>query len=98
MTSIVPVQLYGLDEHRQKVIIWQSPQPASTSYCRPIRFRFTKESDSAVLEEFEIVPNQIAVLTPTMVEINSTHLNKQWLMEKYAILWLKVEIAYIQTN
>lgn len=33
-------------------------------------FRFTKGSRGAVIEEFENVCNQNAILTPTMVEIN----------------------------
>jgi hypothetical protein len=45
-TSMVPLQLYGFYGDK-KTIIWQNSRPSSTSYCRPIRFRFTKETDNS---------------------------------------------------
>ena len=64
VTSIVPVQLYAiLDE--QKVNIWENERPSSTRYCRPIRFRFLKETSDVTREEKDHIDRQIASLVPT---------------------------------
>lgn len=68
-TSLVPLQLHGFNKMNQ-VIIWKNPRPSSTSFCRPIRFRFVKETDNSIIEEFENVRNQIATIQPTSVEFN----------------------------
>lgn len=69
-TSLVPLQLYGYNEMNQKIILWQNSRTSSTSYCRPIRFRFAKETEQLILEEFESVRNQITTILPTRVEFN----------------------------
>jgi hypothetical protein len=69
-TSMVPLQLYGFYGDK-KTIIWQNPRPSSTSYCRPIRFRFTKETDNSILEEFANIRNQIESLVATLVDLGS---------------------------
>lgn len=68
MTSMVPLSLKvdGTDE-----IIWENPHPASTRYCRPIKFEFAKETKEKVLSEVNSIKNKITNLIPTEIKINN---------------------------
>lgn len=69
LTSLVPLQLYCEQPNKEKNIVWQNPRPASTRYCRPIRFQFQKESSELSLEEKNHIESQIAQLTPTFCKL-----------------------------
>jgi hypothetical protein len=49
MTSLVPIQLYGIQKNNdEKIIIWKNPCPSSTGFCRPVRFLFEKETQDTI--------------------------------------------------
>lgn len=43
-------------------IIWKNETPSSAAWCRPIRFRYTKETDDAVLEEISYIKEQFEAI------------------------------------
>ncbi|KAJ8879945.1 hypothetical protein PR048_020566 [Dryococelus australis] len=51
----------------RKEIIWRNPITSSTRYCRPVRFRFIKETPENIKDEFQFIENQIRQLEPTKV-------------------------------
>lgn len=65
--SFVPIKLYKLDENEQ--CIWQNPRPASTMYCRPIKFIFLKEDDKTTKRETNIIKNQIKNLQFSKIKL-----------------------------
>lgn len=48
LTCLVPLQLICSDA---KKIIWENPRPNSTRFCRPIQFRFIKETSEIIMKE-----------------------------------------------
>jgi hypothetical protein len=75
MTSLVPIQLYGLQKsNNEKIIIWKNPRPSSTRFCRPVRFLFEKETQDTIKNEVRYIENQIKSLEPTKVIIGSSNL------------------------
>lgn len=69
VTSYVPLQLIVIQE-TDKNIIWKNPRPASTRYCRPIRFQFKKETRALSVEEERYIKQKIRALQPTVININ----------------------------
>ena len=55
--SLVPIQLRDLNDDTK--ILWQNPVPSSTKFCRPIKFKFCKETPETTLTETENIKNQI---------------------------------------
>lgn len=68
-TSLVPLQLYFIDEKSEKVVLWQNPKPSSTLFCRPIKFQFKKETKDLVKEEASNIDTQIKDLRKTSCNI-----------------------------
>lgn len=66
-SCFVPLQLAC--GHDGKKVLWKNPTPSSPRFCRPIRFRFVKESNDVSKEEIEYIENSISSLTPTEVNI-----------------------------
>ena len=65
LTSLVPLQIVGLDDSSQKdIILWKNPRPSSPRYCRPIRLQFLKETVESTLDEKKYISNQIHDLQP----------------------------------
>lgn len=64
LSSFVPIQLY-VKTPTNKRIVWQNPRPCSPRYCRPIRFRFIKETTEVTKAEFNHINNQIESLLPS---------------------------------
>lgn len=60
MTSLVPLRLESKD-----ILLWENPNPSSTSYCRPVKFEFIKESNELVKREEECMNDEISALVPT---------------------------------
>lgn len=65
MSSFVPLRITCGKEGKKN--IWQNPTPSSPRYCRPIRFRFVKESVDVTKQEISYVEDAIKKLTPTEV-------------------------------
>jgi hypothetical protein len=75
MTSLVPIQLYGLQKNNnEKIIIWKNLRPSSTRFCRPVRFLFEKETLDIIKNEVLYIENQIKNREPTKVIVGSLNL------------------------
>lgn len=49
------------------IFLWRNQSPSSTSFCRPIKLLFKKETENVVGEEVSTILEQINQLTPTAV-------------------------------
>lgn len=67
--SIVPIQL-TMEENNIRKIVWQNPSPASTRYCRPIKFVFAKETVNLITTEVDKIKSEIETLSPTKIFVN----------------------------
>ena len=65
MTCMVPLQLRIVETGE---ILWNNEKPSSTLYCRPIRFRYTKETKEIILEEERFLTSKD--FQPTMLGEN----------------------------
>lgn len=54
--------------------MWHNPAPSSPRYCRPIRFRFVKETTDTTKEEIMYVENSAKNLVPTEIDLNGSKL------------------------
>lgn len=68
LSSFVPLQI--VCGEKKKKIIWQNPTPSSSRFCRPIRFRYVKESTDITKEEINYVQNSIKSLNNTEVDLH----------------------------
>jgi hypothetical protein len=60
VTSCVPLQLVGFTDLQEKEkVLWTNPRPSSTMYCRPIKFRFEKETRQVIRNEEQNVQRDI---------------------------------------
>lgn len=64
LTTLVPIDLR--DEEKPEVVHWQNLKPTSTTYCRPIRLEFQKESLFTLRVNSEI-HEEIDSLRPTII-------------------------------
>ena len=65
MASLVPLRLKGdLNEH------WKNPRPSSVHFCRPIMFKYAKESSDIIQTTVSNIRNQIKNLAPTVITLN----------------------------
>uniref|UniRef100_A0A1Y1LT63 Uncharacterized protein n=1 Tax=Photinus pyralis TaxID=7054 RepID=A0A1Y1LT63_PHOPY len=60
MASLVPLKLVS-----KSSIIWENPKPSSTHYCRPIKFKFCKETAEYIKQEEAALNQEIENLIPT---------------------------------
>lgn len=71
VTSYVPLQLImNPGKSAESNILWKNPRPASTRYCRPIRFQFLKESSTVSIEEERYFKEKISNLQHTVYKSN----------------------------
>lgn len=68
--SFVPLRLYDAD-----TVIWQNPRPSSTSYCRPIKFIFAKETTELTKVETDKVLNDISNLLPSICSVDGSQIS-----------------------
>lgn len=61
--SMVPIQINAINEQSVKKIVWQNLSPASTRYCRPIKFVFAKETVNVMTTEVNKIKEQVTSLT-----------------------------------
>ncbi|XP_050301716.1 uncharacterized protein LOC126739931 [Anthonomus grandis grandis] len=71
-SCFVPLRLVCGKEGKN--IVWENPTPSSPRYCRPIRFRFVKESTDVTQEEIEYINKSIQGLQPTRVNLQEKEL------------------------
>lgn len=67
-SCFVPVRLICGKENQK--VLWENPTPSSARFCRPIRFRFVKETTEITNEEINYVKNSIDNLVATEVDID----------------------------
>ncbi|XP_053950851.1 uncharacterized protein LOC128858515 [Anastrepha ludens] len=67
LSSFVPRQITCGNENRK--IVWQNPSPSSPRLCRPIRFRFIKESIDVTKEEINFVESSVNNLVTSEIEL-----------------------------
>ena len=65
VTCMVPLQISGQAEDNEEVIVWKNDKPSSSFYCRPIRFKYIKETSEVLVEEEKLVKEAIRQLRPT---------------------------------
>lgn len=68
--SFVPLRL-----HDGPKIIWQNPRPASTMYCRPIKFIFAKETNDFTFAETNRLLEEVNSLLPTLINIGDSQIS-----------------------
>lgn len=52
----MPLKLYNKQNDE---ILWQNPRPSSSWYCRPIKFRFTKETTELIQLEINSINDEV---------------------------------------
>lgn len=62
VSSFVPLQLHAKNSEGGKKILWQNQRTSSTRFCKPIRFRFVKESEEELVNEMTHIRQQIQEL------------------------------------
>lgn len=68
-SSFVPLRLVC---GTSKKVVWRNPRPSSPRYCRPIRFRFLKETAEVIREEVDHIQQKINSLQKTVIERGTT--------------------------
>lgn len=71
LINIVPIKLY--DESTGN-IIWVNISPSSTRFCRPVKFRFTKENTDVIKTEVNDMNDQIDHLRLTQCIYNQKNI------------------------
>ena len=68
--SMVPLRLFGTTATNEKVIFWENTKPSSTKFCRPLKFKYIKETTESTLAEVKSIEAEIEELKPFEVVIN----------------------------
>ena len=63
MASLVPIRL----QQSNGTIVWENDRPSSTFYCRPIMFKFTKETQTTVATIKGNITEEIERRQPTRI-------------------------------
>ena len=66
-TFLCPVQVW-INVGGNKELLWQNPVPSSPIYCRPVKLEFIKETDEAIIKEFDRMATEITNINPTILE------------------------------
>jgi len=80
MFCLVPLKLILHTNLNEKNILWLNPKPSSTSYCRPIKFFFEKETTNNILKYVKDVENEISNLKQLEIKINDDMVNVRYTM------------------
>ena len=67
VTCMVPLQVSGQAEDNEEVIVWKNDTPSSSFYCRPVRFKYIKETSEVLVEEEKHLREAIRQLRPTLL-------------------------------
>lgn len=73
--SFVPLKIY---ETITNEIVWENNSPSSTRFCRPIQFKFVKESETELKQCIAEIESQINSLIPFKFE--NTTVNHKFLL------------------
>ena len=69
LQCIVPLVL--TTDCNEKITLWENPRPATTNFCRPIKFEYTKETKEKVRETFKEMKSQLNHLQVTHLTIDN---------------------------
>ena len=70
VTCMLPLKLSGKTEANEEIILWKNNKPSSPLFCRPIRFKFIKETTEVLVQEEQYLKDAIQKLGPTQVQNN----------------------------
>lgn len=65
--SLVPLRLKCSTSEN---LVWRNPRPSSAHFCRPIKFKYLKETKELVQSEVDLVKQEINALLPTKCLVN----------------------------
>ncbi|KAL4097259.1 hypothetical protein QTP88_022062 [Uroleucon formosanum] len=80
MFCLVPLKLILHTNLNENNILWLNTKPSSTSYCRPIKFFFEKETTNNILKYVKDVENEISNLKQLEIKINDDLVNVRYTM------------------
>lgn len=80
MFCLVPLQLILHTKSNEKKCLWSNQKPSSTSYCRPIKFIFEKETTNNIIKYVKDVENEISNLKQLEIKINDDLVNVRYTM------------------
>jgi len=80
MFCLVPLKLILHTNLNENNILWLNTKPSSTSYCRPIKFFFEKETTNNILKYVKDVENEISNLKQLEIKINDDLVNGRYTM------------------
>jgi len=64
--AICYVPLMLTDSHDNNRVLWKNNRPSSVRFCRPIEFKFAKETPSNILEDYNFYTHKINNLQPSI--------------------------------
>ena len=67
---LIALSPLNLVDSKTTIKIWENPRPASTHYCRPIKFIFSKENKNLIKYEEAEIQGQISNLETYVIFIN----------------------------
>ena len=69
--SVFNVSCVPLELKCGEKTIWENDRPSSIRYCRPIKFKFMKESIENIQKEYSYYKEAIANLVPKLIDIDN---------------------------
>ncbi|GBO26462.1 hypothetical protein AVEN_127211-1 [Araneus ventricosus] len=94
---MVTIEIYSVNDKKIKKIVWQSPPPSSTRYCRPIKFMSAKETLNVIKTEVKRIKEQVVSLLPTKISINDMEVSvKPTLI--FCMIDGKIVMAWLDVN
>jgi hypothetical protein len=69
---ISPLRLVT-EDGGQTVTIWKNPRPSSTRFCRPVIFKFVKESQDVIQQMVDDMKAKIQNLEDIVVKLEDQH-------------------------
>ena len=79
LSYLVPLQITTY-VGENLTVIWRNPKPSSTFYCRPLRFKFEKESTNLILIEEAALKDEMSNIVENCVELSKCN-------KFHSILW-----------
>ena len=86
LTSMVPLQIHSTKNKTKSS--WLNPRPASTRFCRLIKFQYVKDTEAVVLAKVRRVEEEIAKLERTEVIVR----NRSFVFE-YKVIFSMMSMA-----
>lgn len=78
VAALVPLQITSLGDGPVAKSIWANPRPNSFFWCRPIRFKYTKETKEVVTQERDYVKGQFDGIVNSVVVVDGKELRVKY--------------------